>query len=154
MKNGASLESGGVFTLRKWRADVWHMTSPLGSARANIFLATGSVALLLSCSPALGAAQPKTAIGIISSKTSKPASVYKQYPSGRREGLSEPAEIPIAESVVFEIKVARLGTVRYSANTIAAKEFNIGQKVEIEYVKRAIVPLRPRIYVTAMRHAE
>lgn len=130
------------------------MTSPLGRARANIFLATSSVTLLFSCSPVLGAAQPKTAIGIITSRTSKPASVYKQYPAGRREGLSEPADIPIAESVVFEIKVEGLGTVRYSTNIVAAKEFEVGQKVQIEYIKRAIVPLRPRIYVTAMRPAK
>jgi hypothetical protein len=130
------------------------MTCPARRARASIFLATSSVTLLFTCSLVLRAAQPKTAIGVITSKTSKPASVYKQYPSGRRGGLSEPAEIPIAESVVFEIKVARLGTVRYSTNTIAAKEFDIGQKVEIEYVKRAIMPLRPRIYVTAIRHAK
>ncbi len=127
------------------------MTSPLGRTRANIFLATSSVTLLFTCSLVLRAAQPRTAIGVITSKTSRPASVYKQYPAGRRGGLSGPAEIPIAESVVFEIKVEGLGTVRYSTNTIAAKEFDIGQRVHIEYVRRAIIPLRTRIYVKEMR---
>jgi len=130
------------------------MTAPLRRAAAKFFVATSSVTLLFTCPPVLRAADTKTAPGVITNKTVKPASVYNQYPTGRREGLSQPAEIPIADSVVFEIKVARLGTVRYSANAIAAKEFDIGQKVEIEYVKRAIVPLRPRIYVTAMRHAK
>ena len=130
------------------------MTSPLGIARATVFLATSSVTLLFACSLVLRAAETKTAAGVIISKIFKPASTYKQYPAGKRGGFSSPAEIPIAESVIFEIKVERLGTVRYSANAIAAKEFDIGQKVDIEYVKRAIIPLRSRVYVTAMRHAK
>jgi hypothetical protein len=129
------------------------MTFPLRRAAANI-LATSAAAFLFSCPPILRAAETKTAAGVISGKIYKPASTYKQYPAGKRGGFSGPAEIPVAESVVFEIKVERLGTVRYSTNTIAAKDFDIAQKVEIEYVKRAIIPLRTRIYVKEMRHAE
>ena len=56
---------------------------------------------------------------------------------------------------MFEVKS---GTSRvrccHSTNTIAAKEFDVGQRVQIEYVKRAIIPLRSRIYVKEMRRAE
>jgi hypothetical protein len=115
---------------------------------------TSALTLLVGCAPILRAAETKTSAGIIINKIVRPASTYQQYPAGKRGGFSGPAEIPIAESVVFEIKVERLGTVRYSTNTIAAKEFDVGQRVQIEYVKRAIIPLRTRIYVKEMRRAE
>ena len=110
-------------------------------------------AAALTCCP-LRAAQPKTASGVIVGKTFRPAGIYRQYPGGRREGLRDPSEIPIAESVVFEIRVEGLGTVRYPLNTVAVRGFASGQKVQIVYVRRAIVPLRTRVYVREMRHAE
>jgi len=128
-----------------------HMTSPLRKAPGHLLITTSAVTLLLGYSPTLRAAETKTASGIITNKIFKPATIYKQYPSGNRGGASAPSEIPIAESVVFEIKVEGLGTVRYSTNTIAAKEFDVGQNVQIEYVRRAIIPLRTRIYVKEMR---
>jgi hypothetical protein len=121
---------------------------------ASLVVTITAATLLLNFSSILRAADTKTATGIITTKTVKPASIYRQYPNGRRGGASAPSEIPIAESVVFEIKVEGLGLVRYSTNTIAAREFDISQKVRIEYVKRAIVPLRTRIYVKEMRRAE
>jgi hypothetical protein len=121
---------------------------------ASLVVTITAATLLLDFSSILRAAETKTAVGIITNKIFKPATIYKQYPNGRRGGFSGPAEIPIAESVVFEIKVASLGPVRYSTNTIAAKEFDIGQKVQIEYFKRAIIPLRTRIYVKEMRRVE
>ena len=102
----------------------------------------------------LRGADAKTVTGVITGKALQPAGVYRQYPGGRRQGLQEPAEIPIAESDVFEIKVEGLGALRYPLNTVAAQGFEIGQKVQVVYVKRAIVPLRTRVYVREMRHAE
>ena len=115
------------------------------------FLAISAASL--ACSP-LRAAQAKTATGVIVGKTLQPAGIYRQYPGGRREGLREPSEIPIAESVVFAIKVEGLGTVRYPLNTVAAQRFEVGQKVQIVYVRRAIVPLHTRVYVREMRRTE
>ena len=125
---------------------------PVVPDRCSLSLA--SVLVLLVCrSLALPAAENKTAVGIITSKTTKPAGVYEQYPAGKRGGFSGPSEIPIAESVVFEIKVDGLGTVRYAANAVAARQFEIGQKVQVTYVKRAIMPWRKRIYVLEMQAA-
>lgn len=104
-----------------------------------------------ACAPARSF-EIRTANGVITGKTFKPASLYRQYPSRSRPGSGEPSEIPIAEAFVFEIAVEGLSeTVRYPLNTIAARKFSIGQKVEIDYVKRAIMSLRKRIFVREMR---
>jgi hypothetical protein len=56
---------------------------------------------------------------------------------------------------VFEIRVEGLaGEVRYPLNTVAANQYGVGQKVQIEYVERAIPLIWGRIYVTDMRPAE
>lgn len=125
------------------------MPPPARIRVAGLRSLASAVMIVLGCS--LHAAENKTAAGIITSKTARPAGVYEQYPGGRRGGFPGPSEIPIAESVLFQIKVDGLGTVRYSANTVAAKQFEIGQRVQITYVKRAIMPLRKRIYVLEMR---
>jgi hypothetical protein len=117
--------------------------------RARLFATVNAV--LLSTIAVLPAAETKTAIGIITSKMSKPASTYRSPPGGKDGAFSGTREIPIAQSVVFEIKVEGLSSnVRYSLNTIAAAEYKVGQRVRIEYVKRAVVPLRRRIYVRKM----
>ena len=115
-----------------------------------------SLAFVVLVSPyALQAAETKNAIGIITSKTVKSASTYTSYPGGKDGAYSGPREIPIAPSVVFEIKVEGLsGKVRYSLNTTAAAKYKVGQRVRIEYVKRAIIPLRKRVYVRTMRPAD
>jgi len=128
------------------------MSFPLAGPAAVLVFGTSVFAPLINCTSLL-AAENKTAVGIITSKTARPAGVYEQYPSGKRGGFSGPSEIPIAESIVFEIKVDGLGTVRYSTNAVAAKQFDIGQRVQITYVKRAIVPWRKRIYVLEMQAA-
>jgi hypothetical protein len=110
---------------------------------------------LCSCSLLLQAAEAKTAICIITNKTFKSASSYWQSPSGIRRGFWGPNKIPIAESVVFEIRVEGLsGAVHYTLNTVAANQYNVGQKVQIEYVERAIPLMWRYIYVTEMRPAE
>src|SRR5215468_10474648 len=76
----------------------------------------------------------KTATGVITSKTFKPAHTYTQTHGGRR-----PTQIPIAEAYSFEIKVDEMDEpARISLNTLASKNFEIGQRVRIEYDWRRI----------------
>lgn len=114
-----------------------------------------NLVIVMSCSYALRAAETRTGTGVITGKTFKAAAVYKSYSGGKDGAFSGSREIPVASCVVFEIKVKGVsGTTRYSLNTIAAAEYEVGQKVEIEYVKREIVPLQRRIYVRSMRPAK
>ena len=145
-----SRSSCAVCAAERWRSPgVKGRPFPASTVATLVF--ASATTLLVTASPALRASENKTAVGIITSKTARPAGVYEQYPSGDRRGLSGPSEIPIAESVVFEIQLDGLGTVRYATNTIAAKPFVIGQRVQIIYVRRAIVPWRKRIYVLGMQ---
>jgi hypothetical protein len=123
--------------------------------RANLFITVSAAVFLVSCSPLLRPAEAKTTMGIITSKTFRPASTYCQYPSGIRRGFWAPSEIPIAESIVFEIKAEGLPDgVRYPLNTVAAQQYKIGHKVQIEYVERAIPLMWRHIYVTDMSPAD
>ena len=122
---------------------------------ANLFIMMSAAVFLCSCTPLLRDSEVKTTIGIITNKTFKSGSIYWQYPSGIRIGFWGPNAIPIAESIVFEIRVTGLpGEVRYPLNTVAARQYDVGQKVQIEYVERAIPLLWRHIYVTDMRPAE
>jgi hypothetical protein len=122
---------------------------------ADLFITISAAVFLVSCSPVLRPAEAKTTIAIITNKTFKPASTYWQSPGGIRSGFREPNEIPIAESIVFEISAEGLpDRVRYSLNTVAAKQYDVGQKVQIEYVERVIPLMWRHIYLTDMRPAE
>jgi hypothetical protein len=122
---------------------------------ANLFIAMSAAVFLFSCTPLLRASAAKTTIGIITNKTFKPASTYWQYPSGIRSGFWGPNEIPIAEAVVFKIRVEGLPVeLRYPLNTVAARQYDVGQRVQIEYVERAIPLIWRHIYVTDMKPTE
>lgn len=91
------------------------------------------------------------ALGTITRKTFKPAGMYWQYPVGTDRSLRTATEIPIAESYVFEIAADGLeGPLFFSLNTIASKEFEVGQKVRILYRRRGIPFIWQRIFVEKM----
>lgn len=94
----------------------------------------------------------QTALGVIRSKSYKPAGEYWQQPVGNREGFWTPTRIPIAECYVFGILVeGRPGEARIARNTVEARAFNVGQRVQIEYVERGLPPIWKRIYVSDMK---
>jgi len=96
-----------------------------------------------------------SATGRVTGKSFKPAGEYWQPPSGERSGFWTPTRIPIAECYVFEIQLDdRPMKVVYSVNTVAAREFDVGQRVVIEYVERGIPFVWKRIYVSTMRRAD
>lgn len=95
----------------------------------------------------------RTAQGVITHKIFKPAGHYVQYPVGMRDSFYSPSTIPIAECYVFAIHVDGLPLdVGVSLNTIAAREFEVGQSVNIQYQERSIPLLWKRVYVTQMTH--
>ena len=94
----------------------------------------------------------KTATGVITSKTFKPAHTYTQTHGGRRRSSSQ---IPIAEAYSFEVKVDEMDEpARISLNTLASKNFEVGQRVRIEYDWRRIPFIFRRVTVVDMKPAE
>ena len=97
-------------------------------------------------------APEQTALGVIHSKSYKPAGEYWQQPVGNRDGFWTPTRIPIAECYIFGIQVeGQAGEARIARNTIEAQAFNVGQRVQIEYVERGLPLIWKRIYVTDMK---
>jgi hypothetical protein len=97
--------------------------------------------------------EQKTAQGLITHKIFKPAGQYIQYPVGMRENFYTPSTIPIAECYVFVIHVDGLESdVGYALNTVAAQDFEVGQKVSIQYQERSLPLVWKRVYVTQMSH--
>ena len=97
--------------------------------------------------------EQRTAHGVITHKIFKPAGQYVQYPAGMRDTFYSPSTIPIAECYVFAIHLDQSPLeVGYSLNTIAAHEFEVGQRVNIQYQERSIPVLGKRLYVTQMSH--
>jgi hypothetical protein len=97
----------------------------------------------------------QTAAGVIRSKSYKPAGEYWQQPVGNRDGFWTATRIPIAECYIFGIQVdGRAGEARVSLNTVEAQAFNIGQRVQIEYVERGLPLIWKRVYVTEMKCAD
>jgi hypothetical protein len=94
----------------------------------------------------------QTALGVIRSKSFKPAGEYWQQPAGNREGFWIPTRIPIVECYVFGILVeGQTGEARVSLNTIASQAFNVGQRVQIEYVERGLPRVWRRISVMRIK---
>ncbi|RLA42042.1 MAG: hypothetical protein DRR42_23995 [Gammaproteobacteria bacterium] len=78
----------------------------------------------------------------------------KQVPTpstsqGGGRGFRTPTEIAIAEAIVFEIEIDGIDElVRYSENTLAAKEFAVGQKIRVTYIERGLGNLWRKIYIS------
>jgi hypothetical protein len=103
----------------------------------------------------LSPVRTQTAHGVIVSKTFKPAGTYSQYPVGVRPGFRTANEIPIAECYVFEINVDGMpASVHYALNTVASEQFQVGQRVRVEYQQRGIPLLWSRIYILDMKPEE
>ena len=114
---------------------------------AAFFMLFSAVALVSLCRPA----RQESTFGIITRKTLKPPGVYAQYPVGADRSLRTATEIPIAEAHVFEIAADGLeGPLFFSLNTIASKEFEVGQKVRVFYRRRGIPFIWQRIFVEKM----
>lgn len=80
---------------------------------------------------------------------------YTQIPIGDNRGFRTPNQIAIADANTFELKLDdRPETVRASFNTVKSRQFEVGQRVRIQYLKRGLPPLWLRITVTEMTPAD
>ena len=97
-------------------------------------------------------AETRSTVGVIVSKTHKPAGEYFQYPSGsNRDSFYGPNRIPTAEGYVLVINVELLrANVGYFANIPEADNYEIGQSVSLRYEVRGIPGLRRRVYVVGL----
>jgi hypothetical protein len=97
----------------------------------------------------------RMAVGVVRSKSFKPAGEYWQQPVGNRDGFWTASRIPIAECYIFGIQVdGRVGEARVSLNTVESQAFDIGQRVQIEYVERGLPLIWKRVYITGMKSAD
>jgi hypothetical protein len=97
----------------------------------------------------------QTAVGVIRSKSFKPAGEYWQQAVGNRDGFWTATRVSIAECYIFGIQVdGRVGEARVSLNTVESQAFDIGQRVQIEYVERGLPLIWKRVYVTGMKGAD
>jgi hypothetical protein len=97
----------------------------------------------------------RTAQGKITEKIFKPVDQYVQYPTRTSaSSFYAPSVISIAECYVFGIQIdGSSDSVGYSLNTLAASEFDVDQKVRIEYHERGFPGIWHRLYVTKMSRA-
>jgi hypothetical protein len=93
----------------------------------------------------------RTASGKITGKSYKPAGTYWQYPVGLDRGFRTATPIPISEAYVFAIVLPGYGgPVFYSLNTGAARNFEVGQTVQLTFRERTVPFAGKRVYVINM----
>ena len=93
----------------------------------------------------------RTGFGKITNKTFKPAGTYWQYPAGIDRGFHTATPIPLAEAYVFQIALDRYDRpVFFSLNTVASRNFDVGQTVQINYQERSLPFSGTRLYILNM----
>jgi hypothetical protein len=93
----------------------------------------------------------ESASAVITKKTFKPAGTFWQYPVGADRSLRTATEIPIAEAYVFEIAADGIqGSLFFSLNVVASREFEVGQRVRIVYRRRGLPFIWSRIFIEKM----
>jgi hypothetical protein len=93
----------------------------------------------------------QTALGTIASKGYVAGGKYVQIPIGANRGFNTPTEIAIADANTFELRLDGIApVVRASFNTVKSRQFEVGQRVRIQYVRRGIPPLWSRLTVVEM----
>jgi hypothetical protein len=97
----------------------------------------------------------QTALGTIASKGYVAGGTYTQIPIGANRGFNAPNQIAIAEANAFELRLDGIrDLVRASFNTVKSRQFEVGQRVRVQYVRRGLPPLWSRITVVDMTPAE
>jgi hypothetical protein len=100
-------------------------------------------------------APEQTASATVVSKTFQDASTYSQQPVGADRGFRTPTSISIAESYVFELRLdGDDDLVRASFNTVKSRQFEVGQRVRVQLVRRGIPPFWQRLMVVEMTPME
>ncbi len=85
--------------------------------------------------------------GIITSKTFQPAHTIKRFQGGARREVWTEEEIRVPDSYVFQLSLDGLPTtVQYSLDALAAKEYEAGQKVRVQYEERGFPLMSKRVH--------
>jgi hypothetical protein len=93
----------------------------------------------------------RVALATILTKGYVAASTYTQQPIGADRGFRTPTSIPIAESYAFELELDGVSDpVRASFNAVKSRQFDVGQRVRVQYARRGIPPFWQRITVVDM----
>lgn len=93
----------------------------------------------------------RSATGIITNKTFKPAGTYWQFPVGANRNFRAPTAIPTAEAYIFEVAADGFsGPVFYPLNTVASQAFDVGKRVQLKYQERGIPFIWKRVNVIDM----
>jgi hypothetical protein len=94
------------------------------------------------------------AYGVILSKTFKGATTYTQTHTGPNRGFQRSTDIPIGEAYGFEVRIEGLSQIgRVSLNTVAAKQFEVGQRVKVRYEYRTLFLFVRRLFIVDMQPA-
>jgi len=110
--------------------------------------ATFAIAAVVIAVVFLRPAEEKTAVGTIAAISDRAASTYVQQKPGAQRGFRTPTEIPIAAATVLTIQIDGLtDPVTYPVNTLAGREFQVGQRVTVKYQERGLKHLWHKIYV-------
>jgi len=110
-----------------------------------------TVVALLAFAVFLRPVETKTSTGAITGKLFQPGTTYTQSHASGDRGFQSSTSIPIAESYLFYIRIDGIAAPgRISLNTIASKNFQVGQRVRVEYEERGIPLIWKRLYVNAM----
>lgn len=97
----------------------------------------------------------ESAPATIMSKTFRAASTYTQEPVGANRGFRTPTTIPIPESYVFELKLdGYADPLRASINIVKSRQFEVGQRVRVQFRRRGIPPFWQRMTVVDVTPAE
>ncbi len=93
----------------------------------------------------------QTSLATILRKGYVAADTYTQHPVEVDRSFRTPREIPIAESYSFELRLDGVADpVGASFNTVKSRQFEVGQRVQVQYVRRGLPPLWQRITVLDM----
>jgi hypothetical protein len=100
-------------------------------------------------------APEQSASATVMSKTFQAASTYTQQQVGADRGFRTPTNIPIAESYTFELELDGVADpVHASFNTVKSRQFEVGQRVHVQFVRRGIPPFWQRVTVVDMTPAD
>jgi hypothetical protein len=95
------------------------------------------------------------AVGTVKRKTHKPEGAYWQYQAGDRPGFRVPTKITIAEGYVLEIESPEIDGLVYAViNTVEARDYEVGDQVELKYSVRSLPPIWSKKYVTEISKAK
>jgi hypothetical protein len=93
----------------------------------------------------------ESALATIRSKTFREAGTYTQQQVGAQRGFRTPTSIPIAESYVFELRLeGEADPVLASFNTVKSRQFEVNQRVRVDFVRRGFPPFWQRVAVVDM----